>query len=915
MLPILTIAFLLVGGAAGGPQHEYVFQFAWGSSGSQPGQFNTPIGVAVGADAIYVADSGNHRLQKFALDGTFVQAWGGLGNQPSQMNHPWGVAFADDRIYVTDQGNRRIRVFAPNGVLIGGWDTPDVIPAAIAVQGGSVYVTDLDDDRVVVYGTNGTRLTEWGSYGALYGQFYAPSGVSVASDGTVFVADRGNHRIQRFTADGRFLSAFGRYGRRCDEFDAPSFISILVNGNLLISDANADRVQELLSSGGCVTWWGQTGSANGQMRAPQGIATDGNGRVYIADSGNNRIQVFAYHELAMVHHIYLPVIVKAGQPLMEVRVNAGDDAYVDKEGNIWLADQEYRLGGWGYTFPSGDIYTTTADIARTSDAPLYQSERWWAGTGSYVFDVPPGTYEVTLKFAEIYHDYPGLRIFSVLIEDRPVISDLDIFAEVGRYAAYDRTFTVPVTDGHLNIDFIPKAYRDVPKINAIAVRQLPEQLPVTPTPTPSAEQTLIVAQGIGGYRGASDTYIDFYTQTVNFVGAQTLSVRPYRSDQGQAALLYYDLAGLLPPNATVLTASLSLRALDRSNEANPVYIGAYRILRPWQPEEVTWISATQQMAWGQPGVLGAEDRAADPEDAQLVDSVGTWYTFTLSSLVRMWVQQPQLNYGVILQGAPGGAVEYKFASADHLREDFRPRLTIVYTTLPQPATPTPTVTNTRTATPTPTVTPTPTATSTPSPTPSVTVVVLQQGLDGYSGAGDTYLHSGMPATNFSGGSALYVRSNDLQTALLHFDVTSIPQDAQIEEATLSLWAYASSNPSLLMANAYAIRRPWTVSETTWLSATQTLTWAVPGCNGIGSDRDDYPTDVQYLDSVGHWYTFTITSLVGEWVRNPDNNYGLVIKGSNDGQVQYSFSSSDTGIPSLRPFLTIIYKRPRVQPPP
>src|SRR5262249_61348243 len=50
----------------------------FGSQGSGGGQFQTPVGVAVSptSGAVYVADSGNARVQKFDAKGNFIAAWG-----------------------------------------------------------------------------------------------------------------------------------------------------------------------------------------------------------------------------------------------------------------------------------------------------------------------------------------------------------------------------------------------------------------------------------------------------------------------------------------------------------------------------------------------------------------------------------------------------------------------------------------------------------------------------------------------------------------------------------------------------------------------------------------------------------------------------------------------------------------------
>jgi len=57
-----------------------------GIIGSDYGQFNTISGVAVdGSGNVYVADAGNYRIQKFTPDGIFITAWGSKGSEDGQF--------------------------------------------------------------------------------------------------------------------------------------------------------------------------------------------------------------------------------------------------------------------------------------------------------------------------------------------------------------------------------------------------------------------------------------------------------------------------------------------------------------------------------------------------------------------------------------------------------------------------------------------------------------------------------------------------------------------------------------------------------------------------------------------------------------------------------------------------------------
>ena len=59
--------------------------------GSASGQFNAPFGVGIDSSGnVYVADSGNNRIQKFKNSGTFIRTFGTFGTlaqmQASSIN-------------------------------------------------------------------------------------------------------------------------------------------------------------------------------------------------------------------------------------------------------------------------------------------------------------------------------------------------------------------------------------------------------------------------------------------------------------------------------------------------------------------------------------------------------------------------------------------------------------------------------------------------------------------------------------------------------------------------------------------------------------------------------------------------------------------------------------------------------------
>ncbi len=161
-------------------------------------------------------------------------------------------------------------------------------------------------------------------------------------------------------------------------------------------------------------------------------------------------------------------------------VNCGGPALKTKDGVRYEADSGFSSG-----LASDYGLVNFASIRNTKDSELYQTERYDTQTFSYQVPVPSdGVYTLVLKFSEVYFSSEGEKIFNVRLGDVEVISDLDIFAKVGKGAAYDEfvEFTVlknqlyingqlvqkGLTAGKLTVDFV-KGFADNPKVNAIAL--------------------------------------------------------------------------------------------------------------------------------------------------------------------------------------------------------------------------------------------------------------------------------------------------------------------------------------------------------------------------------------------------------------------------------------------------------------
>lgn len=207
-----------------------LFQGAAIGSGSALGQFDGPTGIALSTDGetVYVVDSRNQRIQRFASDGTFIGVWSaetdprlGLAysadtNQGASdiIASDEGLVYVADtwnhRVLLLDAGGQIVRELGLSGQLTDIGNSPDPSPEpglffgprSVAVADGEIYVTDTGNERVQVFSSDGTFLRAFGGYGTEPGKLLEPVGIAIGPDGNVWVADSGNGRLSVFTRDG-----------------------------------------------------------------------------------------------------------------------------------------------------------------------------------------------------------------------------------------------------------------------------------------------------------------------------------------------------------------------------------------------------------------------------------------------------------------------------------------------------------------------------------------------------------------------------------------------------------------------------------------------------------------------------------------------------------------------------------------
>lgn len=289
---------------------------ALGQRGSAEGMFETPRNVAVGPDGtIYVADSGNNRIQRFSEDGTFLTAWGHVCKMYENQQgcqavdgaggfyDPWGLAVdADGFVYVADTWNHRVQKFTADGEFVTMWGVYGTTEEATTSPGlfwgprdvaidpqGLIYVSDTGNKRVQAFTADGEPVDQWGGRGATDGRFDEPVGIAVASDGQTYVADTWNQRIQVFDASHRYVRKWSINSWIGQSLENKPYLAVDEMGRVYATDPEGYRILVFAGDGTFLTSIGQYGSDDQSFMLPTGLAIDREGYIWVADPGTHRV--------------------------------------------------------------------------------------------------------------------------------------------------------------------------------------------------------------------------------------------------------------------------------------------------------------------------------------------------------------------------------------------------------------------------------------------------------------------------------------------------------------------------------------------------------------------------------------------------------------------------------------------------
>jgi RHS repeat-associated protein len=183
------------------------------------GNFKEPAGIAFSGEKMYVVDRGNNRIIEGEKD-TYVRKFGTYGSGNGQLSKPQGDAVdSKGDVWVADTGNNRIEEFSPEGTYMAAYGTAGSgngqfsKPQGIAIDNeGNVWVADTGNNRVQVLSSTGVYIQQFGTVGSGAGQMKEPTDIATDTSHHIYVLDAGNGRVQTWLNEGESEYAGSPHG-------------------------------------------------------------------------------------------------------------------------------------------------------------------------------------------------------------------------------------------------------------------------------------------------------------------------------------------------------------------------------------------------------------------------------------------------------------------------------------------------------------------------------------------------------------------------------------------------------------------------------------------------------------------------------------------------------------------------------
>ena len=210
-----------------------------GSKGKGKLQFQSPCGIDISEEVVYVAEWEGHRIHKLTTGGEYIGVFGKYGSGIGEFSRPTDIKISPDgKVCVADRDNDRVQVFHSD------WTISQVIDGTVSGDGSFSYPWGLAFDlsgNVHVSGSCSSSVTVFTPSGQFVRQYdkthtNGPTGIAIDPSGYSLVSNCSSAgTLSIFDPSGRFIHSIRG-------FSYPYGISVSPDGSVWVADTLNDRL-------------------------------------------------------------------------------------------------------------------------------------------------------------------------------------------------------------------------------------------------------------------------------------------------------------------------------------------------------------------------------------------------------------------------------------------------------------------------------------------------------------------------------------------------------------------------------------------------------------------------------------------------------------------------------------------------
>jgi DNA-binding beta-propeller fold protein YncE len=334
-LALATAALLTLGAGSVSAAIVHSYSSSFGEAGSGAGQFEVTdqSGVAVNPTTgdVYLADTGNGRVDQFEANGTFIRSFGSLATPTFLALDP-----SSGDLYVADSATDTVAKFEADGTAVTAWGTLGVLDGSTSTTGAFGELDGLAinaaGDLMVLSG--GTRIDVFAADGSFLEEFpigfpahplgFAVDASTSVSAGDIYTFYFGFPETLKFTPTGGFIG-------EPDHGEGTGLTVDPSNGDLYVD--HGTEITRYDAEGTQLETFGSAEASGGELSAAGALALDAAHDLYVVNVGAGKVARFA--------EVPLPAVTTGQASGLQVEGQATLNGSVNPEG-VGLSECQFE---------------------------------------------------------------------------------------------------------------------------------------------------------------------------------------------------------------------------------------------------------------------------------------------------------------------------------------------------------------------------------------------------------------------------------------------------------------------------------------------------------------------------------------------------------------------------------------------